>query len=182
MRIVSGIRRGMNLLSLKGENTRPTSDKVKEAIFSMIQFDVKDAVCLDLFAGSGAMGIEAVSRGAKFVYFVDHHQPAIDIIKKNLEKAKFTEFASVRSCSANAAVKSLKQNSVDIVFLDPPYGKNLVPQSIKLIIEQNILKPDAVIVCEYHIKDEVQEVFDNWEVYKTKKYSDTIISLYRTMS
>lgn len=179
MRIVSGIRRGMHLFSLKGENTRPTSDKVKEAIFSMIQFDVKDAVCLDLFAGSGAMGIEAISRGAKYVYFVDHHQPAIDIIKKNLEKAKFSEFASVRASTAQTVVKTLKQHSIDIVFLDPPYGKNLVPQSIDLIMAQKVLKPDAVLVCEYHIEDEMPQVFGDWEVYKTKKYSDTVISLYK---
>ena len=169
----------MILYSLKGENTRPTSDKVKEAIFSMIQFYVKDAVCLDLFAGSGALGIEAISRGAKFVYFVEHHQPAIEIIKKNLEKARFSEFANIRLCGANAAIKSFPQNSVDIVFLDPPYGKNLVAKSIDLLTESKILKESAIVVCEYYIDDEVYEAYGDLELIKSKKYSETMIGIFK---
>lgn len=169
----------MSLFTLKGEHTRPTSNKVRESIFSMIQFDIRDAICLDMFAGSGAMGIEALSRGAKFTYFVDNEISAIEIIKKNIQKAKFEEFSHIRLANSLNYVKSCKKNFFDFVFLDPPYQKGLISLAMHSLIDYDVLKPNARIVCEYHINDDVCENYGNFNLFKSKKYSDTMIGIYR---
>lgn len=169
----------MNLFTLKGEHTRPTSDKVKESIFSMIQFDIEDAICLDMFAGSGAMGIEAISRGAKFVYFIDNSSFAIDIIRKNVQKARFEEFSRITLANALNYVSSCRPNFFDVIFLDPPYKKGLISSSMQTLNANDVLKPNALVVCEYHVEDDVCEEYGNLKLFKSKKYSDTMVGIYK---
>lgn len=179
MRIISGSRRGMNLFTLKGEHTRPTLDKVKESIFSMIQFEIEDAICLDMFAGSGAMGIEAISRGAKFVYFVDNNTSAIDIVRKNVQKARFEESARIISANSLSYVQSCKPTRFDIVFLDPPYKRGLITAAMQSLMEHDVLQPNALIVCEYHVEDDICEEYGHFKLFKSKKYSDTMVGIYK---
>lgn len=147
MRIVSGSARGLKLLSLEGDNTRPTTDRVKEALFSIIQFNIYDSVVLDLFSGSGAIGIEALSRGAKHCDFVDDHKPACDIILENLVRAKLNDKASVFNCDAQNFLSGCKQK-YDIVFLDPPYNKGLCELAVNKICDLSLINDNGIFVCE----------------------------------
>ena len=122
MKIITGIAKGMNLETLEGEATRPTSQRVKEAIFSMIQFEIENASVLDLFAGSGQMGLEALSRGAKHATLCDKSPQAINIISENAEKTKLNSKCTIRRCDYLDALRSNMGKKFDIVFLDPPYA------------------------------------------------------------
>lgn len=141
MRVISGKSRGKKLISLEGDNTRPTLDRVKEALFNIIQFDIKDAVVLDLFAGTGALGIEALSRGAKEVVFCDKVPDAIKVIKQNVTNTSNLDKATIINKDCKDVLKDLsKQNKkFDIVFLDPPYKTNLAIESMQKIIMSNLL-------------------------------------------
>ena len=165
MRVVSGSARGTVLFSPESEGTRPTTDRVKENIFNLIQFDVPGKNVLDLFSGSGAMGIEALSRGASSATFVDSSPSAVSIIKKNIEKTKFTLNSQVVSKSFDAFLKSASLK-FDLIFLDPPYHKGYIDEAIKLLLERELLKNDAVIVCEC---DRDEEIKDYDELFKLKE-------------
>ena len=141
MRVISGKSRGKKLVSLEGDNTRPTLDRVKEALFNIIQFDIKDAVVLDLFAGTGALGVEALSRGAKEVIFCDKVPNAIKVIKQNVTNTNNLDKATIINKDCKDVLEDLsKQNKkLDIVFLDPPYRTNLAIESMQKIIMSNLL-------------------------------------------
>ncbi len=149
MRIITGKAKGTKLFTLEGNDTRPTSERTKEAVFSMLQFDIEGRVVLDLFAGSGQMGLEALSRGATRVYLVDSGKGAFNIIKKNIEKARFSE-----GCTALCEdyVTFLKKQSgnekFDIVFLDPPYASDMINMALDLLFERELIKETSYIVCE----------------------------------
>ena len=149
MRIITGTARGTKLVTLEGEATRPTIDKVKEALFSMIQFDIEGRNILDLFAGSGQLGLEALSRGAAKATFIDESRQAVDVV---IENAKKTHLFDKCRISASGAIPFLKsaagKESYDIVFLDPPYGSDLLPQALKQLSDGKVLAPGAIIVCE----------------------------------
>jgi len=125
MRIISGRFKGTTLFSLSGDNTRPTLDRVKESLFNILGNAFYDTFVLDLFAGSGALGLEAVSRGANFCDFVDINVDAINIINKNIEKCHVKEVTKVHKSDFNAIIKKFPDDRFDLVFLDPPYGKNI---------------------------------------------------------
>lgn len=145
MRIIAGKYRGTKLSPPKSTNIRPTGDKVKQAIFTKLQFFVNDKVVLDLFSGSGALGIEALSRGAKFVYFVDKSRESIALTRKNLEKINggykviFSDYQS--------ALKSFLE-PFDLIILDPPYASGVYENCLQIIYEKNLLAKDGIIVCE----------------------------------
>ncbi|MBE6614259.1 MAG: 16S rRNA (guanine(966)-N(2))-methyltransferase RsmD [Ruminococcaceae bacterium] len=149
MRIITGTARGTKLVTLEGEATRPTIDKVKEALFSMIQFDIEGRNILDLFAGSGQLGLEALSRGAAKATFIDESRQAVDVV---IENAKKTHLFDKCRISASGAIPFLKsaagKESYDIVFLDPPYGSDLLAQALKQLSDGKVLAPGAIIVCE----------------------------------
>lgn len=149
MRIITGTARGTNLVTLEGETTRPTTDKVKEALFSMIQFDLEGRNILDLFAGSGQLGLEALSRGAAKGTFIDESRNAVDVVIENAKKTHLFEKCRISTTGAIPFLKSAAgREKYDIVFLDPPYGTTLLPQVLKQMADGSILAPGAIVVCE----------------------------------
>lgn len=168
MRVISGKAKGMQLASLEGKETRPTLDRVKEALFSKIQFDLVEAVVLDLFSGSGAIGIEALSRGASKVVFCDNSNRAIEIIEQNLKKTNLEENAIVfkkdyMKCLGNLNIKP------NIIFIDPPYQSDYAKLAIDKILELDLLENDGYIIVE---TDDEQKILENLKMnlYDMKKY------------
>lgn len=149
MRIITGKAKGRKLLTLEGEATRPTSERIKGAIFSAIQFDVADRAVLDLFAGSGQMGLEAMSRGATKVTFIDASREAMEIVKKNADSTKFyDESKFVVSDAANYLRKMAGREKYDLVFIDPPYAMNLCKKTVEALLRYEILRNGAIVVIE----------------------------------
>lgn len=147
MRIITGSARGTKLTTLEGDATRPTTDKVKEALFSMIQFDIEGRAVLDLFAGSGQLGLEALSRGAVRGTFIDESRAAVDVIIDNAKKTHLFDRCRVSVSGAVPFLKSAAgRETYDIVFLDPPYASGLLKESLALL--PSILAPGASVVCE----------------------------------
>lgn len=145
MRVITGEARGKRLKTLEGLDVRPTTDKVKEAIFSIIQFDLPEARVLDLFAGSGQLGIEALSRGAKSAVFVDQLKSSVNIVRENVESCNFSERS--RILCMNAA-DYLRSGAVcDIAFLDPPYSKGLISEVLPLL--ESKMSDRGIVVCEH---------------------------------
>ena len=139
LRIISGKAKGTKLETLEGLDTRPTLDRVKEALFSIIQFKLWDAKVLDLFSGSGALGLESISRGAKEAYLCDNSKKAIEIIKQNVKKTHFESNANIINKDYKKCLEDLKDNQFDIIFLDPPYNSNYGIEAVRIITENNML-------------------------------------------
>ena len=175
MRIISGKYKGMVLKEYNIVGTRPTMDRVKESLFAMIQNKIKDSTCLDLFAGSGSLGLEALSNYASEVHFVDKNKITIDSMKKNFEK--ITDKYYLYNLDYKEALKKFKNLNIkfDIVFLDPPYDLLLINNSIELLIEYNLLNNDSYIICEYT----KENINCNLEIIKEKKYGDKYIRIYK---
>lgn len=171
MRVVSGKYRGKKLKEFDLDSTRPTLDRVKESIFNLIQFDVADAVVLDLFAGTGALGIEAISRGAKKTYLVDFNSSAIKIIKENL-KGIDGEF-EVHHKDYLSFLDSINGN-FDIVLLDPPYKTDFGIKAIKILIQKNLLNKNAIIIFETSEDKDFYFSFDGFKISK-KKYGTVAV-------
>ena len=154
MRVITGSAKGARLRTLDGLDTRPTSEKVKEAIFSIIQFDIEGRYVLDLFAGSGQLGIEALSRGASGAVFCDSSKDAVKIIRENLAKCKFDSVADVRMADYRATIQGHHAHKYGLVFLDPPYGSGQLKRALNTIASVDIVAKCGIIVCESD-KDEV---------------------------
>jgi len=171
MRIIGGARRGTKLYTLEGLNTRPSLDRVKEALFNIINFDLEDAIVLDLFSGSGALALESLSRGAKKAYLCDNNYKAIEIIKKNVEKTKFEDETVIINKSYEKALDYFKINNIlfDIVFLDPPYESDYAIKSVEYIIKNDLLNDDGFIVIETD-NDNVINNLNNVDIYDIRKY------------
>ena len=148
MRIISGKARGTKLFTLEGENTRPTLDRVKEPLFSILMHQVPEAKVLDLFAGSGALGLEALSRGAESVVLCDNSRAAIKVINNNLDKTKLNTYAEIINADYKSCLKKLQGRKFDLIFLDPPYETDCIEISVKQILELDLLAKDGVIVAE----------------------------------
>ncbi len=180
MRIITGKARGIRLKTLEGEATRPTAERVKEAVFSMLQFDLEGREVLDLFAGSGQLGLEAVSRGAAHAVLVDKSKDAVKIIEENAIKTKLALDCTVKLSDAMDYLRRNRGTRFDIVFLDPPYASGLYAPMLRAMIDCNILKPTTIIVCESDT-DEIfakdQELSYCFEVKRVSRYSKTVISL-----
>jgi len=158
MRIISGLAKGTKLYTLEGINTRPTLDRVKEPLFSIIQSYLKDSIVLDLFAGSGALGLESLSRGARKAIFCDKSFEAVKIIKKNIVKTHFEEKSEVLCMDYKKCLENITEK-MDLVFLDPPYKLNVAVKAIEIIFKNEILSKDAVIVLETDNEErEIQEI------------------------
>lgn len=158
MRIISGSARGIRLIAPEGLETRPTADRIKESLFNMIALDIPNANFLDLFSGSGAIGIEALSRGASHSTFIDNNKNAISSITQNLKKSKLEENATIINNDILNALKKLsdtnnKNNKFDIIFLDPPYNQGLTEPVLNLISQAKLLSGDGFIICEQHLKE-----------------------------
>ncbi len=178
MRIIGGKVRGLKINTLEGEATRPTKDMVREALFSILYDKVYDSVFLDLFAGSGACGIEALSRGAKMAYFCDISPDSIKIIQENVKKAKFEDFSRVFNQDYKQFLGSLSDIQFDIVFIDPPYNKGLGLESINLISSYNLLKKNGIIIYETDKIEVVPDSIGDFEKYKSKNYGRNVLSFF----
>ena len=165
MKVISGYLKGRNIEGYDIIGTRPTMNRVKESVFATIQDYVKDSIFLDLFAGSGNIGIEAISNGASFCYFVDNNRIAIDIIKKSVNKFDISNKCNLINKDYKEALKNFKEK-FDIIFLDPPYDDFLINDAINLIEKYDLLNPKGLIICEYT----KENVTSNYELYKEKKY------------
>ena len=148
MRVISGTARGTKLYTLDGSLTRPTLDRVKESLFNIISQEIKGCVFLDLFAGSGAIGIEAGSRGASKVILCDKSKEACMIIKKNIEKTHALENIELYQADFKEVLKNKIHEKLDIVFLDPPYKTDFAIEAIKIIVEKDLLNQNAMIIIE----------------------------------
>lgn len=146
MRIISGEKRGAKLESLPGDDTRPTTDRVKESLFNIIQWNIRGAKVLDLFGGSGGLGLEALSRGADFACFTDANPGAVRIINSNIKKLGFEDRAKVISGDFKTALKG--DVSYDLIFIDPPYASDFIEQALELISGNKVLADEGIIVCE----------------------------------
>ncbi|MGN0106914.1 MAG: 16S rRNA (guanine(966)-N(2))-methyltransferase RsmD [Hominilimicola sp.] len=177
MRIISGRKRGHKLFEFEGDDVRPTTDRVKESIFNLIQSFVPDAVCLDMFAGSGALSFEAISRGAKRAVCIDSDKRSIDIIKKNALSLGFMEDCDILNMSCFDYIEETEEK-FDIVFLDPPYNKNFVEPVLDALIRNDVLNEDGIIVLESDGTDFHGE-FEGIEVYRQRKYGRTYITIYK---
>ena len=177
MRVITGSARGRVLESPAGLDVRPTVDRVKEAVFSIIQFEIEGRSVLDLFAGSGQLGIEALSRGAKKATFVDKERASIEVVTRNVAKTGF-EHSSRIVCSDAVSFLMLTKDKYDIVFLDPPYNTGLLQETIPLAAK--CMNPGGVIVCESLYGEELPErAEENYSKFKTYKYGKTAITVYR---
>lgn len=175
MRIISGIRRGKRLITLEGQNTRPTLERVKQSIFDTLQFKIQGRVVLDLFAGSGQMGLEALSRGAEFCYFNDMDKRACKVIDQNIKACRFEKMSKLTCQSYEQCVKILKIQAVkpSLVFIDPPYGHGMANNSLELLLQSGVLEQGALLVLECGIDDKIEAggCFDVIKIqhYKTLK-------------
>ena len=178
MRVITGTARGIQLKTPEGMVTRPTSDKVKEAMFSIIHFDIPGARVLDLFGGTGQLGIEALSRGAKSAVFVDAGEPACRLIKENLKRTKLEgQGRVVRSDYLDYLSRCREQ--FDIILLDPPYAEVFLENALKKITEIDILSENGIIVAERPLGKELPWEFAGFERSKDYKYGNTLVTIYR---
>lgn len=176
MRVITGSVRGRKLATLEGEDvTRPTTQSTKEALFSSIQFELEDAKVLDLFAGCGQLGIEALSRGAAFCTFVENNRQAYKIVESNIK------LCNMEGCSklvfSDALSFLMKKDNFDIAFLDPPYSAGLIEQVMPKLTR--IMSSDGVIICETSKDKELPSAVGDWSVSKVKKYGKTKLTYYR---
>ena len=178
MRVISGKARGVNLKTPEGVKTRPTTDRVKEALFSIIQFDIPGKKVLDLFGGTGQLGIEALSRGAKSAVFVDAGEDACRLIRENLRRTKMESDAKVVKSDYMAYLDRCREK-VDIIFLDPPYAEVFLENALKRITEIDILQSGGIIVAERPLGKDLPWDFPGFTRSKDYKYGSTLLTLYR---
>ena len=180
MRVITGKARGVVLKTPDGMATRPTSDRVKEALFNIIQFDIPTAKVLDLFGGTGQLGIEALSREAKSAVFVDEREDACRLIRENLRRTKFEQLGRVIRSDYMAYLKNCKEK-FDIILLDPPYAEVFLENSLKMITEIDILQSGGIIVTERPNGKELPFEFSGYSRSKDYKYGNTLITIYRKL-
>ena len=181
MRIITGRARGTKLVTLEGNNTRPTSERVKEAVFSMIQFDIEGRRVLDLFAGSGQMGLEALSRGALKATFVDNSKEAVNVIRQNVTKTHFEGESEIILSDAEGYLRRIKgKEKFDLVFIDPPYAAGVQGKMLELLLAHELLKPTSIIVCESGEEDIFKaspELAERFEIIKKARYSISYVTI-----
>ena len=180
MRVISGEYKGRKLYSPQTDDVRPTTDRVKEAIFSILAPDIDDTVVLDLFAGSGSLGIEALSRGAAFVYFCDNSERSISLVRQNVEMLDISEKASIINCDYRK-VKTRISKKVDIVLIDSPYHLCDYPDILISLRDGEFLSDSALIVIERVSKSGGYDVPDMFSLIKTKKYGNTEVDVLLLM-
>lgn len=178
MRVITGKARGVQLKTPDGMLTRPTTDRVKEALFSIIQFEIPTARVLDLFGGTGQLGIEALSRGAKSAVFVDHQENACKLIRENLRRTRLEADGKVIRADYLGYLRRCRE-SFDIIFLDPPYAEVFLENALKCITEIDILQSGGIIVAERPLGKELPWEFDGFTRSRDYKYGKTLITLYR---
>lgn len=182
MRIITGKAKGVRLKTLEGDTTRPTAERVKEAVFSMIQFDLEERSVLDLFAGSGQMALETLSRGAAEATLVDKSAEAVAIIKENAAKTKLSDKCTVYRSDYLDFIRRFSGKQYDIVILDPPYALKMYAPALRALVKADMLKPTTLIICE----SGEEQVFDGdsdlatlFSIEKQTRYSKTYITVFK---
>ena len=178
MRVISGKARGVSLKTPNGVLTRPTADRVKEAMFSIIQFDLPGAMVLDLFGGTGQLGIEALSRGAVKAVFVDQDRNACNLIRENLKRTKLDGDGTVIQSDYLSFLRTTREK-FNIILLDPPYAEEFLENSLKMITEIDILQSSGIIVCERPLDKALSLEFSGFSRSKDYKYGNTLLAIYR---
>ena len=169
MRIISGKARGTKLYTLDGTATRPTLDRVKESLFNIIQNDIEDSTVLDLFSGSGAIGLEFLSRGAKRAVLCDNSKDAIKIIKQNVQKTHFEEIAEIYNMEFTKLVERLQNQKFDIIYIDPPYATDFIKISLEKIIEYKLVNENTKIIVETDDETRILNQIEKMDVEITDK-------------
>ena len=180
MNIITGLAKGIKLETLEGDATRPTSQRVKEAIFSMIQFEIENTRFLDLFSGSGQMGLEAVSRGATVAVMSDVSREAVDIIIRNAKKTRLFDKCRISCCDYSQAIRGARgKEKFDFVFIDPPYNQKIIPEVLKSILDAGILNYGARVICESaeKLSEYKEEILSKFNIVREAKYSITYITI-----
>lgn len=178
MRIIAGDFRGRRLHPPKSDRIRPTIDRVREAIFNIIAAEIPEARVLDLFAGTGAMGLEALSRGAALSVFVDQGSEAVRLIRENIKLCGAEDRSQILQEPVLSAVRHLagRGERFDLIFMDPPYGKGLIEKALEIL--DTVAHTDTLIVAEHHVKDEAPTNPGIWTKERERRYGDTMISIY----
>ncbi|MGO1581331.1 MAG: 16S rRNA (guanine(966)-N(2))-methyltransferase RsmD [Peptoniphilaceae bacterium] len=178
MRVISGKNRGLKLFSPKDLETRPTEDRVKENVFNLIGPNFYGSKVIDLFSGSGAIGIEFISRGSELVYFIENNKQAIEIINKNIAKAKVEKNAKILKDDAVKVIKNFNNEVFDFIYIDPPYkNSEIYIDSIKEILKANLLNDESLVIIEedYSLKQDYSQYLN---LVKEKKYGTSSISIW----
>ena len=180
MRVISGKLKGRKINGYDIEGTRPTMDRVKESVFGSIQNYIEDSVVLDLFSGSGNLGIEAISNGASKCYFVDNNKRCINIIKDNIKQFDIEDYSIVIQNDYRKVLEYFKDNSIkfDIIFIDPPYKYEVINELIDIITRYNILNDNGIMVLEYSL-DKINGNIDGYKLLKYKRYGDKYVSIIK---
>ncbi|WMJ23607.1 16S rRNA (guanine(966)-N(2))-methyltransferase RsmD [Paludicola sp. MB14-C6] len=176
MKVITGQARGRILITVDGLDVRPTTQKVKEAVFSIIQFDVPYAKVLDLFCGSGQMGIEALSRDADFCVFVDSSKKSQEVTKQNLVNTNLLKKARVVAMDYKSFLTTTK-DTFDIAFLDPPYNKGILPEALPLLVQK--MNDSGIILCEHEDNEEIPTQVGNFKLFRQYHYGRICISTYK---
>ena len=181
LRIVAGKYRGLHLVTLKGRRVRPTADRVREAIFNILGIDLSGLWVLDLFAGTGAMALEALSRGAGFVVMVDQHPAALRLIGRNLATCGNPKNAKAYKMDLRRGLKGLVRRGYcfDLVFLDPPYGRGLSQRCLEQIGKGTLLNPSATVVSEHALEENFSSAYGHLQRQAVRRYGSTAVSFYR---
>lgn len=180
MRVISGNLKGRNIKGFTLEGTRPTMDRVKESIFASIQNLVFNSICLDLFAGSASLGIEAISNGADKVYFIDNNKLAIKTIEENISNFNISKNSTILKLDYNEALNYFYKNNItfDLIFIDPPYNMHIINDILDKISKYKLLKENGIIICEVD-NEYLEENIGDLTLYKTKKYGSTYVYFYK---
>ena len=181
LRVISGKARGLKLDTPKNQDVRPTTDRVKESLFNVINSYIMDSNILDLFAGTGSLGIECLSRGAKNCVFVDKSKDSINIVRSNVKKARVENESTILNVDFKDAVKRLstQNQKFDVIFMDPPYYENMFIECLKSIDKFNLLDEDGIIVVEHDTKDLFEDSIGRLNKSREKKYGNTTLTFYK---
>ena len=180
MKVISGILKGRNINGYNIDGTRPTMDRVKESLSAMINDYIKDSIVLDLFAGSGNLGIEAISNGAKLCYFIDNNKEVIKVLNKNITNLNITNSSKILLSDWKKFLNEASNKNIkfDIIFVDPPYDYNVYEKILEKVSTLNLLNPNGIIILE-HSNLKLKDTYNNLTLYKSKKYGNKSVNIYK---
>ena len=181
MRVIAGLAKGRKLLPPEGMGTRPTLDRIKESIFNIIQNRVMDAVSLDMFSGTGSLGIEIASRGAKQSYLIEKGDVSYSLLKQNVENLKFQDICTPLKGDCYKYIEEFSKDGIifNVIFIDPPYAKDMIPPAVELISKYNVLKKDGLIVTKIDSGEIIYEGNDEITLFDKRKYGNTTVCFYQ---
>jgi len=180
MKVISGLLKGRNIEGYNIDGTRPTMDRVKESLFGMIQNHIKDSTFLDLFAGSGQIGIEAISNGASLCYFIDNNKEVIKVLNKNINNLNIQKQTKVILSDWKKSLNDFSDKNIkfDIIFVDPPYDYDVYEKILEKVSSLNLLNDNGIIILE-HSNLKLKDKYNNLTLYKNKKYGSKSVNIYK---